>query len=131
MVLNLFLNEYENSFNGNYFISDLIQFFHFLYENNLMESNEKEVFRASKNCDIELIENGKLIFRQLCEMNDKYTGIENNLNRSYISFSYILKEEEIISQQAIKSLEEQKIEEKYSELKQLASKIQSLNSNHG
>ncbi len=59
----------------NNFTADLISFFYFLHQNSLLLTPEAEVYSPIRNRDLQLIENNKVIFRQICDINDKYANV--------------------------------------------------------
>jgi hypothetical protein len=89
VVSELFLKEYEKSFNMNNFSADLIDFFHFLHENGLLEAPETESYSPVRNKDLQLIENSNIIFRQICDINDKYAHVEAQLHHAYVHLRFI------------------------------------------
>jgi hypothetical protein len=63
----------------NNFSADLIEFFHFLQENGLLEAPQPEIYQPIRNKDLMLIENTNIIFRQICDINDKYAHVEHQM----------------------------------------------------
>ena len=78
-VSELILKEYERSFNPNHFAADVIGFFEFLHSNKLVSIPRPEPYLWVRNTDLVLIENTNIIFRQVCEISDKYTLVEQQL----------------------------------------------------
>lgn len=79
LVSELFLKEYEKSFNSNNYSADLIDFFFFLHQNSLLDLPSPETYEPARNKDLDLIENSNIIFRQVCDINDKYAHVEHQL----------------------------------------------------
>jgi zona occludens toxin (predicted ATPase) len=88
-VSELVLKEYERSFNPNSFAAEVIAFFDFLQRNKLIEASTAEPYSWVRNRDLVLIENTNIIFRQVCEVSDKYTLVEQQLENAYIHLDFI------------------------------------------
>ena len=47
------------------------------------------MYEPARNKDLDLIENSNIIFRQVCDINDKYAHVEHQLEEALVHMKFI------------------------------------------